>query len=258
MSARSERPARPGTGRAIRWLLAVQIAIAGLLLAGDFLRVLPRGLGGDEPAPSMETEVRPGDQTRRFAPRLRDGRNRPGFAAETVPSRLTWADTVIGGEPALRLTGEIVPGDGARFAAYLDGRAAPLGTVALHSPGGSVADALAIGRRIRAEGLATRIEPGAACFSACPYMLAGGTERTVGDGARVGVHQHIFGENTVLPAFLAVDGIQRGQADVMAYLDAMGVSPLLMEKAMRTPPEDIYILLEDELTGFALATEPAD
>ena len=62
----------------------------------------------------------------------------------------------------------------------------------------------------------------------------------------------------VLPAFLAVSDVQTGQAEVLTFLDEMGVSPLLMIPAMQTPPDDIYILLESELESFALATEVLD
>lgn len=74
----------------------------------------------------------------------------------------------------------------------------------------------------------------------------------------VGVHQHYFGQSTVLPAFLAVKDIQRGQAEVMAYLNGMGIDLMVMEKAMQTPPEDIYVLLPDELQGFNFATDLVD
>lgn len=259
MSSHTVLGARRGPGRAIRWLLAAQVVIAGLLIGGDFLRVLPE-LAGGAPSPSLDTDVRPGDQTRRFAPRLtlpgRPGDR--GFPSGEVPSRLTWTEAEIDGAPGLVLTGEIEPGDADRFTTHLEDTDRPPETIALHSPGGSVSDAVAIGARVRDDGIATRVSAGRACYSACPYILAGGTSRTVSREARVGVHQHFFGENVALPAFMAVDGIQRGQAEVMAHLDAMGVDPLLMEKAMRTPREDIYILLEDELTRFALATDIVD
>lgn len=260
MSAPAAPGTRRGPGRAIRWLLAVQVAIAGLLIGGDFLRLLPELIPRDDSAPPLDTEVRPGDQTRRYAPRftLPGVPGDRGFPSSDVPSRLTWQPAQIDGAPGLLLTGEIQPGDAARFATHLDARESPPATIALHSPGGSVLDAVEIGARIREGGIATRVSAGRACFSACPYALAGGTTRTISRGARVGVHQHFFDENAVLPAFMAVEGIQRGQAEVMAHLDAMGVDPLLMEKAMRTPREDIYILVEDELTGFALATEMVD
>ena len=74
----------------------------------------------------------------------------------------------------------------------------------------------------------------------------------------MGVHQHYFGENTALPAFLAVEDIQRGQADVMAHLDAMGVDVRVMQHALSTPPEAIYVLLPEELEDYALTTPPPE
>ena len=64
--------------------------------------------------------------------------------------------------------------------------------VALNSPGGSVGDALAIGRAIRAAGIATEVGCHAVCLSACPYLFlaAGDTERSV-EGALVGVQQYV-------------------------------------------------------------------
>jgi hypothetical protein len=99
---------------------------------------------------------------------------------------------------------------------------------------------------------------GASCFSACPYILAGGTEREVSVNASVGVHQHYYGKNAYLPAFLAVSDVQAGQAEVMAHLNDMGIDPMLMAKALMTPPDDIYILMPQELTDFRLATTLMD
>lgn len=249
------KPERSGPGRVLRWILGLQVLLALLLMGGDFLEIAPDLFTGGSRAPGMETPVRPGDQTRRFSPSLRDAPSGPGFPQGDVPRRLTWQETQVAGAPALLLSGRIEPGDGARFIEHLDGLAEPPETVALHSPGGSVSDALEIGRRLRADGVVTRMGPGTACFSACPYILASGTERVVSRTASVGVHQHYFGQSSVVPAFMAVEDIQRGQAEVMGYLDEMGVSPLLMGKAMATPPEDIYVLVEEELVEFAVATE---
>jgi hypothetical protein len=76
--------------------------------------------------------------------------------------------------------------------------------------------------------------------------------------AYVGVHQHYFGENTALPAFLAVEDIQRGQGEVMSYLIEMGVDPALMQHALVTPPEAIYVFVVEELADYSLATEVMD
>jgi hypothetical protein len=46
--------------------------------------------------------------------------------------------------------------------------------VALNFPGGSLEDALAMGRLIRDKGMATEVEAGATCASSCPLVFAGG------------------------------------------------------------------------------------
>ncbi|MEI4485316.1 hypothetical protein V8J36_03880 [Frigidibacter sp. MR17.14] len=245
--------------RVLKAMLGLQIALAGVIVAGDVMTAYPGLLPGGDPAPATEVPVRPGDQTRRFSPRLlpTDRPAGPGFPRrDAVPSRLSFERATIAGVPdTLLLTGAIEPGDAARFTRELEGWATPPAAVALHSPGGSVSDALEIGRAIRAAGLPTVMAAGASCFSACPYILAGGTERRVDRAARVGVHQHYFGENSLMPAFTAVSDVQAGQAEVMGYLHDMGIDPMVMSKALATPPDDIYILLPEELTDWRVATQ---
>ncbi|KJZ30044.1 periplasmic protein, partial [Paracoccus sp. S4493] len=104
---------------------------------------------------------------------------------------------------------------------------------------------------------ATRVGDGAVCLSACPYILAGGATRQVAAGGVVGVHQHYFGQNTILPAFMAVSDLQRAQAGVMDYLVRMGVDLRLMTYALRTPPAEINVL-EPELMAELGLTTPAE
>ncbi len=267
---------RIGTGAALRMLLVVQLGMGAVLFASDLwddgagagpLRALPR-LFAPQP-PSLDAPVRPGDQTRRYrrdtgAP-ARTGAPLP--ATNDMPARLSLA---VDGD-TIRLAGRIAPGDADRLAdalretadtgdGVLPGDAEPGGpplrTALLDSPGGSVADALAIGRTLREAGLETEVGAGAVCLSACPYMLAGGAARRVDPDGFVGVHQHYFGESGVQPAFMAVEDVQRGQARVMVHLDAMGVDPLLMQHAMTTAPDEIYVLLPEELERYALITAP--
>ena len=240
--------------RAIRGLLVFQLAAGAALVAADITGSF-RGFAwpGRTDAPAFDAPVRPGDQRRRYDPaRLPALPGEPGQRqarpSGDFPTRLVFrqdGDRIIA-------EGEIEPGDAARFRDFLDGR--DVSEVVLNSPGGSVGDALDIGRRIRDAGVATRMEPGAVCLSACPYVFAGGTKRIAPDNAMLGVHQHYFGESTVLPAFMAVEDVQRGQGMVMAHLDAMGVDPLLMQHSLTTPPEEIYVLLPEELDRYALRT----
>ncbi len=247
--------------RAMLWIVALQIGFALFLFSGDIARVLPRLIAPSK-APSLSEPVAPGDQTRRYAPRdlpVRPSQpgSRPLPASGDMPSRLLFEDADWQGAPALMLTGEIAPGDADRFADHIARGTVPA-TVFLHSPGGSVADALAIGRRLRMLDAATQVSAAGICLSACPYILAAGTTRRVDGGAWVGVHQHFFGESTALPAFLAVSDIQRGQGEVMGYLIEMGIDPGLMQPALLTPPDEIYLLLPEELSRYRLVTPPAE
>lgn len=241
---RPEADAR-ATGRTLRWLLGAQIALAAGMLAVDLAPQIPR-LISPSAAPELDAPTRPGDQTRRYRPR---DPARPGPGIDTdMPRRLVLTDAADG----VLIRGAIQPGDGARIAADLRRRGPE--RVALDSPGGSVADALEIGRTIRDIGADTVLDGTALCLSACPYAFAGGVDRTVGADAQVGVHQHAFGESTVLPAFLAVEDIQRGQAEVLRHLTEMGIDPALMVPAMATPADEIYILTREELTDWNLVT----
>ncbi|MFO6465634.1 hypothetical protein ACK8OR_14665 [Jannaschia sp. KMU-145] len=235
--------------RTLRWLLGGQIAIAAVLVLIDLAPAVP-GLMSPSDAPALDRPTRPGDQTRRYRPR---NPAHPGPGVDPDMPRRLILSTVEGDRPAVLLRGAVEPGDGERIVRALEAEAAEL--VQLDSPGGSVSDALDIGRTIRALGLDTALAPGAVCFSACPYMFTGGVARTVSEDARLGVHQHSFGESTLLPAFLAVEDVQRGQAEVLAHLDAMGIDLGIMGPAMATPADEIYILTGEELVDWDVVTE---
>lgn len=176
----------------------------------------------------------------------------PGAPAmRPMPSMLEFADA----DGAITITGQIAVGDADRFATWLEQTRPEGRRVMLDSSGGSVADALAIGRTIRTAGYDTVIENGAVCLSACPYVLAAGMSRTAAAGGVVGVHQHYFGKNTMLPAFMAVSDVQRAQASVMDYLDEMGVDLRLVIHALRTAPDDINILSPDQMLDLKLLTD---
>jgi hypothetical protein len=250
-----------GPARWVRWTLAAQVALGAGVFVLDAGRILSLP-GAPYDAPDLTAPVSPGDQTRRFDPaRLPPGigpTDPPARRGGDMPETLRIDSATVDDRPALVLTGAIDDGASTRVTDWLDTAATPPALVLLDSPGGSVRDALAIGRAIRDAGADTAMEPGAICLSACPYVLAGGVTRTVADGASVGVHQSYFGHATVLPMFLAVEDIQRGQAEVMEHLIAMDVDPALMRHALATPPEAIYLLTPEELARYRLTTAPPD
>ncbi len=240
-------------------LLLAQIGLAGLMAGRDLLPSLPRLLS---PArePAFDVPVRPGDQTRRYRPRdmplapSREGNpDRPFRSTGDMPDSLTF----LREGDALLMTGGIAEGDARRFEEWLmaeDG----IASVRLNSPGGIVEEALTIAHAIRSAELDSVMQAGDICLSACPYMLAGGVNRSVDPEAQVGLHQHYFGASTILPTFIAAEDIQRGQARVMELFLEMGVDPAVMRHALATPPEAIYVLLPEELERYRLVwTEPA-
>ncbi|MFN3824530.1 MAG: hypothetical protein ACK4RN_11160 [Pseudorhodobacter sp.] len=246
--------------RGVLWgLLAVQVSLGALLAGRDILPALPR-LWSPDRQPAFDVPVRPGDQTRRYRPRdmplspaLDGNPDRPFRSTGEMPERLSFQRS----GDVLTVTGGIDEGDARRFVDTLTAESG-ITTIRLNSPGGAVEEALQIGRALRAGRLDAVLEAGDICLSACPYILAGGVNRRVDAEAQVGLHQQYFGASTYLPAFIAVQDIQRGQAEVMDHFLEMGVDPVAMRHALATPPEAIYVLLPEELDHYRFVwTEPA-
>lgn len=202
--------------------------------------------------------------------------------------RVTSADTAC--KPNcpewLSAEGRIEPGTAKAFAdviANLKGRRLP---ILIHSPGGSVPDAGAMGELIRAKGLAVAVArtlisncpeaspkcpdgPGAAitggatCASACVLVLAGGVERLAAPSALIGVHQitMVVSKTEGLAHLKSTRKIyeQRGvDAAVQAYLDAMGVGEPVMALMRKTWAASIRWLSPAELKASHLATLALD
>ncbi len=267
---RARAPEGQGVRRAIRAALWAQTLIALVLVIEAGGPTLPGG-AGSRTAPPMEPgrTVAPGDQSRRYMPTRAPGA--PETMRPDAPPGVPMPDTVRLPETlridevrrpdigrVMTLTGAIDPGAAARVAEHLDRLTQMPDAVALHSPGGVVDEALAIGRELRRRGLPTRVPAGAICLSACPYILAGGDARTVSAAASVGVHQSFYDQSAFLPVFAAVAEIQAAEAAAMRYLAEMGVDPLVRIPALETPSRQIYLLTPDELTEYRLATEVVD
>ncbi len=235
--------------RVLTAVLVFQLAIGAFLVLGDVQQArfaLP-GFGPD--APRLTEPVRPGDQRRVFNP----GRDRPATRPARDPGQLPDRLVLTKSDgTTYRLEGGVSEGDAERIIKLLqDTQPAPEWLI-LQSPGGVVGDALELGRYIRQTGINTRMLAGEYCYSACPYILMGGVEREVDEKAQVGVHQHYFGESSILPASFAVEDIQAGQGEVMLFLDEMGIDPLVMVPALTTPPDEIYVLLPQELRRYGI------
>lgn len=155
-------------------------------------------------------------------------------------------------------TGSIMPGTAKSFADEVEKRGGYVKTVVLHSPGGSLGDALAIGRLIRQKKFATEVENGRYCASACPLVFAGGVERRAGPKAAIGVHRAVTISSGPLGDREGMEDGQRVSALAQKYLREMGVDVGVWIHAMETPNDRLYYFKSDELLTLKLATQAGD
>jgi hypothetical protein len=161
-------------------------------------------------------------------------------------------ELVSGGR--LMATGTITPGVSETFAAELTKRGDYIKTVVLNSPGGSVGDALAMGKLIRDKKLATEVESGKYCASSCPLVFVGGIERKAGEKAAIGVHQVFAMAGDVSAVKDGMNEAQRVSARCQRYLGEMGVSLQMWVHAMETPKEKLFVFKPDELKSLNIVT----
>lgn len=165
-------------------------------------------------------------------------------------------DLVAGGR--MMATGTITPGISESFAAEIAKRGDYVKTVVLNSPGGSVGDALAMGRLIRERKLSTEVAAGKYCASSCPLVFFGGAERRAGDKAAIGVHQ-IFAASAPDPMAPRDDmsDAQRISARCQRYLGDMGINLQVWVHAMETPKDRLFVFKPEELKSLNIVTADA-
>jgi len=149
-------------------------------------------------------------------------------------------------------------------------------TVVLDSSGGSVNDAITLGRRFRSLGLLTTVgisvlahspqgdrvsvTPGAYCESMCVYLLLAGTSRYVPQGAHVRVHQIWMGDradDAKAASYTAQDLtiVERDIGRLAKYtFDMGGAGDLLALSLSVAPWEDLHELTAAELRATNLIT----
>jgi len=157
----------------------------------------------------------------------------------------------------LMATGTITPGSSEAFAAEIARRGDYVRTVVLNSPGGSVNDALAMGRLIREKKFATEVEAGKYCASSCPLVFAGGVERRAGTNAAIGVHQVAAVSSGKAAPRDEMDVAQRISARCQRYLGDMGINLQVWVHAMETPHDRLFVFKPDELKSLNLVTTGA-
>jgi hypothetical protein len=248
----------------LRWLLRGMIAITAAVLVLDYGQRQAQVQEQEQRAslpPVTVPEVEP-DISRTTITQLL-----PSFRREHKPllrrgdDRLKSAMSFdLLGDGRLIAIGTIRPGTAKVFAAEIEKRGGYVKSVVLHSPGGSVSDAIEMGRLIRQKQFATEVESGRYCASSCPLVFAGGVERRAGESAAIGVHQvtALAASDTALTAVDGMDGVQRMSAECQKYLLEMGIDPMVWVHAMETPTDQLFYFTRDELLKLRLATGKAE
>jgi hypothetical protein len=245
----------------LRWIFRSVLTVTFVVLAVDLASMqgwitipdpaaAPAEIREDSPAlnlPSLVPSI--------LAPLLPGGDKRlvPLPQPEGALAKPMTFDLVSGGR--LMAIGTITPGISQSFAAEVDRHGDYIKTVVLHSPGGSVSDALAMGRLIRDRKFATEVEAGKYCASSCPLVFAGGLERRAGDKAVIGVHQVAAIKSVANdPPRDEMSVAQNISARCQRYLSDMGVSLQVWVHAMETPHDRLFVFKPDELKSLNMVT----
>ncbi len=202
----------------------------------------------------------PGSQTRPYLPLtrpiapdsdLKRLMTRPRGETEGEPMRFR-----LGTNGSAVAEGTITQGTADALAVFLmSERASDIDEIVLHSPGGSVADAVQMANIIRDAGLNTRIVAEGYCASSCPLVFAGGVQRVADATAWIGVHRASPLETAFGSLAEGMDQAQRVGAEAQDLLHGFGVDPLVWTRAMSTPKEKLYLFTPEELIDLRLATE---
>jgi hypothetical protein len=241
----------------LQWLFRAMLAVTVAVLVLDYAELNARGeqqaWNAPAVAPSAAPDLLPDVTKTVAAPARPDDKRRVPYR-RSDPRLLAAMTFDLVGDGRLLAIGTIQPGTAKTFAAEIEKRGGYVKTIVLHSPGGSVQDALEMGRLIRGKNFATEVENGHYCASSCPLVFAGGAERRAGDKAAIGVHQvTAVGRDGSTPASGA-ESVQRISAECQRYLREMGIDPLVWVHAMETPAAELFVFKPDELLSLKLAT----
>ena len=203
----------------------------------------------------------------------------PTLEERKLPMRFSWVACQSTCRGWINAVGIVTGESPADFDAFAQGRHLDGATVVLDSSGGSVNDAIALGRRWRKLGLATTVGvtvedrtaqadqpsvvPDAYCESMCVFLLLSGKTRYVPDGAHVRVHQIWMGDradDAKAASYSAQDLmiVERDVGRLAKYTFDMGGTGDLLSLSLSVPPwEDLHELSRDELRLTNLVTTDA-
>ena len=130
--------------------------------------------------------------------------------------------------------------------------------VIFNSLGGSVGEALEIGRSIRTAGFDTEVGTkngkDGVCFSACSLAFLGGVRRTIVSNMLFGVHR--VSTNAPLTSSEALDMGQITIGQIVEYVSYMGVKAEFVTVLTQTGSDDINLLSLKSMTELNVTTTP--
>jgi hypothetical protein len=131
-------------------------------------------------------------------------------------------------------------------------------TVFLHSPGGSVVQALKLGRLITTLNADTSVgQPGSPgdCLSACVWAYLGGDYRFLPDQSRIGVHQFAFGNENNIQTGTATAITQTLAAEIEQFIKQSRADTDFFKLVTSALPSDIYFVPHDKLRELRVVTD---
>jgi hypothetical protein len=168
--------------------------------------------------------------------------------ASTAASAAVEHTTLEGGSEAIAVSGDILPGDEARFGEL--SRRYPDATIYLESSGGALIPAIEIGKQVRARGHATVVLDGSTCTSACALIWIAGVPRYLAPHGRLGFHASYADEG----GRLVETGV--GNAMVGHYLSQLDLSENATVFATIASPDEMNWLTEENSGEATISFEP--
>ena len=155
--------------------------------------------------------------------------------------------------------GVIAQGTAERFSHFVKDKEISGGAVVIfNSLGGSVGEALEIGRSIRVAGFDTEVGTkdgkDGVCFSACSLAFLGGVRRTIGSNMLFGVHR--VSTTAPLTSSEALDMGQMTIGEIVEYVSYMGVKSEFVTVLTQTGSDDINLLSAQSMKELNVTTTP--
>jgi ATP-dependent protease ClpP protease subunit len=191
-------------------------------------------------------------------------------AAGLLPVPASCADIFVAPPSwTIYINGEIRSGDALKFQEVVDGKivefrqkhpnAQLIMIVRPTSLGGSVTEAMEIGRLIRKNALWVFTNaPGQRCASACVFILAAGVSKLPGANT-IGIHRPTFpsSEFSTLTSQQALERYKAMSEDVRSYLAEMDIPPILFDEMMQIKSDEIKWLTWNQISAYGLVGETA-